>query len=230
MLLVPAGPFLSGRAPNSTPNTPGDPSSTVTLPAFYIDETEVTNAEYAAFCKATGHPDLAPAAPETPFPDAPFDPAFSIEPVTTVSWQDATAYAKWAGKRLPTAQEWEKAARGTDGRPFPWGSDPWTTGVPTQLQPVTSEPDRRSPYGAYNMAGNAWEWTSTRDSAGPREFDQMSKLLGTTNFSHDWYTVKGGSFAPGGSSQFASYLRRGLPSDTKSPWVGFRCARDAKGN
>jgi serine/threonine-protein kinase len=219
LLLVPAGAFLSGRPAGSPPNTPGDPSSTVTLPAFYIDQTEVSNAEYAAFCKATGHP--APKAAGSTDPS---------DPVTGVSWQDANAYAQWAGKRLPTAQEWEKAARGTDGRPFPWGADPWTTGVPTQLQPVTSEPDRRSPYGAYNMAGNAWEWTSTRDSAGPREFEEMSKLLGTTNFSHDWYTVKGGSFAPGGSSQFATYLRRGLPSDTKSPWVGFRCARDAKGN
>jgi serine/threonine-protein kinase len=218
MLLVPAGPFEMGRPAGSSPQTPGDPARQVTLPAFYIDETEVSNAQYRRFCEATGHP-----TPQNAGSTAPDDP------VTGVSWNDAEAYAKWAGKRLPTQEEWEKAARGTDARPFPWGAQPWTNGVPAHLEPVTSEPSRRSPYGAYNMAGNAWEWTATRDAAGQLEFDQMRRLLGSDKFSREWYVVKGGSFAPGGSSQFASYLRRGLPSDTKSPWFGFRCARDLKG-
>ncbi len=215
MLLVPAGAFESGRPIGSSPSIPGDPPQQVTLPAFYIDETEVSNAEYRRFCQATGHVEPQTAGYKTALD----------EPVTGVSWEDADAYAKWAGKRLPTQQEWEKAARGTDGRPFPWGSEPWTSGVPVHLEPVTSEPSRRSPYGAYNMAGNAWEWTATRDPAGQREFDDMRHVLGSDNFSRQWYTIKGGSFSPGGSAGFASYLRRGFPSDKTSPWIGFRCAR-----
>ncbi|HEY0786557.1 MAG TPA: SUMF1/EgtB/PvdO family nonheme iron enzyme [Acidobacteriaceae bacterium] len=215
MLLVAAGPFAFGRPAGTTAATPGDPSQQITLPAFYIDETEVPVSEYRRFCRSTGHPE--PASPQA-------DPD---QPVTNVSWEDAEAYARWAGKRLPTREEWEKAARGTDGRPFPWGSEPWTEGVPAHLEAVTAEPSRRSPYGAYNMAGNAWEWTASQDAAGQREFDDMRRVLGSDQFSHQWYTIKGGSFSPGGSAGFASYLRRGFPSDGKSPWIGFRCAKDA---
>jgi formylglycine-generating enzyme required for sulfatase activity len=207
MLLVAAGSFLFGgdAAGGKEPKT---------LPGFYIDETEVSNQEYQRFCQATGH-----AGAQTPnqAPD---------EPVAGISYDDAAAYAAWAGKRLPNEEEWEKAARGTDGRLYPWGNTPWTDAVPTHLEPVLSEPSRRSPYGAYNMAGNVWEWTASRFDYGPDEAAQIKKLLGNSNFSSTWYTMKGGSFSPGGAGSFAAYARRGLPADARSPWIGFRCVRD----
>ncbi len=207
MLLVAGGPFLFGGSAAG-----GEEHKT--LPSFYVDETEVSNQEYQRFCQATGH-----AGAQTPnqAPD---------EPVGGVSYDDAAAYAVWAGKRLPSEEEWEKAARGMDGRPYPWGTTPWTEAVPTQLEPVLSEPSRRSPYGAYNMAGNVWEWTASRFEYGPEEAAQIKKLLGNRNFSSTWYTMKGGSFSPGGASNFAAYGRRGLPADARSPWIGFRCVRD----
>ncbi len=211
MLLISAGPFIFG---NNAPD-PAYPRQALTLPAFYIDQTEVSNAEYLEFVQATGRV----------FVNAAQAAAKPQEPVTAITEQDAQAYATWAGKRLPTEQEWEKAARGTDGRPFPWGSEPWTTGVPDTLQPVTSFADRKSPYGALNMAGNAWEWTDTRSDAGEREFADMKAASHSDDFSRTWYTLKGGSFSPRGSAGFAVYLHRGFPQDKGSPFIGFRCAK-----
>lgn len=208
MVLVPAGQFLFG---DKTEN------KTMNLPAFYIDETEVSNAEYQRFSQATGR-----EAPKTQ--DYTTHPDY---PVSGVSYQDAAAYAAWAGKRLPTEEEWEKAARGTDGRNFPWGDNAWTTGVPNKLQPVNSQPSRLSPYGAYNMAGNVWEWTTTPYAPQPEELAAMKRLLNGQPFSSTWQIIKGGSFAPNGSDNFAISKRRGLPSDGRSPFIGLRCVRDA---
>ncbi len=212
MLLVPAGGFVYG---SNSPDSP-TPQQTVTLPAFYVDATEVSNEEYRRFATATGRP--IPESVQSAAPN---------EPVAMVSQLDAAAYAAWAGKRLPTEQEWEKAARGTDGRPFPWGATPWTSGVPDHLQPVDSFPDRRSPSGAYNMAGNVWEWTSSTYTPVPAELADMEKNLHTTAISHEWPRIKGGSFSPNGSRGFSVYLRRGFPSDQHSPIIGFRCVKSA---
>jgi serine/threonine-protein kinase len=211
MALVTAGPFLFGEKG-------GSDAKTMTLPGFYIDETEVSNAEYQKFCQATGHP----APPTT---DYATHPDF---PVTGVSYEDATAYAAWAGKRLPTEEEWEKAARGTDERTFPWGDAPWDTGVPQKLEPVDSEPARRSPYGVYNMAGNVWEWTASPYSPEPADLAAMRRLAAGKNFSSQWQVIKGGSFPSGGSGYFAISKRRELPADQRSPSIGFRCVRDAR--
>jgi formylglycine-generating enzyme required for sulfatase activity len=210
MLLVSAGPFHFGQKGAAD-------AETVDLPAFYIDETEVSNAEYRRFCEATGH-----AAPQTPDYNAHPD-----YPVSGVSYEDALAYASWAGKRLPTEAEWEKAARGTDEHTFPWGDAAWTSGVPVQLQPVNSEPERRSPYGAYNMAGNVWELTASPYDPQPSDIANMKKIAGGANFSSTWRVTKGGSFSPGGSDNFAISKRRGLPVDARLRVIGFRCARDA---
>jgi eukaryotic-like serine/threonine-protein kinase len=208
MLLVPAGDFHFGAASDGSMRT-------VSLPAFYIDETEVSNEEYRGFCQATGR-----APPQSR--DFDQQPDY---PVTNVSYDDAVAYATWAGRRLPTEEEWEKAARGADERTYPWGDAAWTEGVPVQLQPVTSEPLRRSPYGAYNMAGNAWEWTATPYAPTAEDNAGMKKLLKDQSFSADWRTIKGGSFAPGSREDFDISKRRGLPIDARSVWIGFRCVR-----
>jgi hypothetical protein len=104
MLFIPAGEFLYG-----------DQKVTLALPGFWIDKTPVTNAEYARFVALTGHAPPAHWGGQTPPRE------ISDHPVIQVSWYDAAAYARWAGKRLPTEQEWEKAARGVDGRVYPWG-------------------------------------------------------------------------------------------------------------
>ncbi len=210
MLLVPAGTFLFGGSADQN-------AQPVSLPAFYVDETEVSNAEFHRFCEATGHAPPQTAGYST-HPDY---------PVSGVSYADAAAYAAWAGERLPTEEEWEKAARGTDGRRFPWGDASWTSGVPTALQPVDSNPSRRSPYGAYNMAGNVWEWTASPFTPSPAEMADMKRLLKGQSFSAEWRIIKGGSFSPGGSGDFDTAKHRGLPVDARSPWIGFRCVRDA---
>ncbi len=210
MLLVPAGNFIYGSNAADSPN----PEQTLSLPAFYVDATEVSVAEYRRFAAATGK--ALPEGSQTADPNT---------PITMVSQTDAAEYAAWAGRRLPTEQEWEKAARGMDGRPFPWGTQPWTTGVPTQLQPVDSFPDRRSPSGAYNMAGNVWEWTSSTYEPGAAELADMERTLHIANFSHVWPRIKGGSFSPGGSRGFSVYLRRGFPPDQHSSFIGFRCVK-----
>ncbi len=212
MLLVPAGDFIYGSNEAGSPN----PQQTLSLPAFYVDATEVSNAEFRRFAEATGRP--LPENLQSAAPDA---------PVTMVAQTDAAEYAAWAGKRLPTEQEWEKAARGIDGRPFPWGSQPWKDGVPDHLQPVQSFPERRSPVGAYNMAGNAWEWTSSTYVPSAAEIADMEKNLHGSGFSHQWPRIKGGSFSPGGSRGFSVYLRRGFPPDQHSVLIGFRCVKSA---
>ncbi len=139
MILIPAGDFEFGET-----------KQRVSLPAFYIDKTEVSNAAYAEFCKASGR--LLPEGFPQDKPDY---------PVGNVTIVDAHAFAKWAGKRLPTAKEWEKAARGEDGRAFPWGNenDSARANVGTKrTQPVNAHADGASPYGALQMVGNVWEF------------------------------------------------------------------------
>ena len=212
MLLVPAGTFTFGSSAADSQ----EPEQTLSLPSFYVDETEVSNAEYRRFAQATGR--ALPETTSTASPD---------QPVSGVNLQDAEAYAAWAGKRLPSEQEWEKAARGTDARPFPWGTQPWTDGVPTAIESVTSNPDRRSATGAYNMAGNVWEWTESPYPHSAAEVADMQRAMRTATFSQDWSILKGGSFSPGGSRGFAVYARRGWPRDQHSALIGFRCVKDS---
>ena len=123
MVLIPAGEFLMG-SPSSDGFTDERPQRSVFLSAFRIDRYEVTNARYEQFVRATGH-----AMPTNPNPSAtlwndgqPY-PGSDTHPVVNVNWHDAVAYCAWAGKRLPTEAEWEKAARGTDARLYPWGNE-----------------------------------------------------------------------------------------------------------
>ncbi len=158
MVLIPAGWFLMG-SPEGVGGSDEHPQHKVWVDAFWIDRYEVTNAQYEKFMKATGH-----SVPEF-WNDDDFNKP--EHPVVGVSWDDAVAYAQWAGKRLPTEAEWEKAARGgLVGKRYPWGDgishynanfegtegrDRWNG-----TSPVGSFPPNR--YGLYDMAGNAWEW------------------------------------------------------------------------
>jgi len=183
MMLVPAGEFLMGSS-DADPKASDDekPQHTVYLDAFWIDRTEVTNAQYAQFLNALGthtgacgRHDCAETKREDKYShilggtqDGSYvvESGFEDHPVTQVSWYGAQAYCAWAGARLPTEAEWEKAARGTDGRSYPWGNEPpdcdkaqyGNCGGGTA--PVGSRLADASPYGALDMAGNVWEWVA----------------------------------------------------------------------
>lgn len=175
LVYVPAGEFVMGAAANDSAASPDEkPQHPVALDAFWIDRTEVTNAQYrkcieAGICRR-------PQSPETNYED----PVFDTYPIVNVSWYDAQTYCQWAQRRLPTEAEWEKAARGTDGRTYPWGNNSvagdkvnfcdkhcsytwrsrqiddgyaWTS-------PVGHYLNGASPYSALDMAGNVWEWVA----------------------------------------------------------------------
>jgi serine/threonine-protein kinase len=214
MRLVPAGAFLSGE--KNQPDETG---------AFYIDETEVSNAAYARFCTETKH-----ALPRD------FKPDQLRLPVVNVTISDAEAFATWAGKRLPTAKEWEKAARGTHGRAYPWGEikDPRRAGVadnpdlkPPKLQPADALPASASEFGAVNMLGNAWELV--RDSIHPsaqavRNFAGLSPPAIATE---PWVSIRGGSFKTPLDPQLC-WDYQAIPARLASDDIGFRCAKDVK--
>jgi formylglycine-generating enzyme required for sulfatase activity len=154
MVRVPAGEFRMGDESDAD-----NPRHSVKLSEYWIYKTPVTVGQYRRFCQATGR-----KMPEAP----PFNKGWTAEdhPIVRVNWDDAYAYAKWAKVELPTEAQWEKAARGTDGRRYPWGSD-WDPGrcrCSTSHQecggtsPVGSFPSGQSPYGCLDMAGNVWEW------------------------------------------------------------------------
>ena len=190
MVFIPAGEFLMGSTDaDKAARDSEKPQHTLYLPAYFIDRTPVTNAQYRRFIEAGGYanPDYwreAIAAGrwrdgkyidyDGEHRDRPLlwdDPRFNddSQPVVGVTWYEALAYSRWAGKRLPNEAEWEKAARGTDGRIYPWG-DVWREGRANTAElgirrttPVGRfSPEGDSPYGAVDMAGNVWEWCSTR--------------------------------------------------------------------
>ncbi len=159
MVLVPAGEFTMG----STMGDDEKPVHRLYLNAFYMDKYEVTVGQYAKYLGVTGMEEPSDW-------DIMNQPQHSKRPVVNINWSDAATFCKWAGKRLPTEAEWEKAARGTDGRTYPWGNE-----APTRLHanfgkkdwdnhmalvPVGSFEMGKSPYGIYDLAGNAWEWVN----------------------------------------------------------------------
>jgi len=162
MLLVPEGPFTMGSDDEGEADE--RPAHTVTLPAFYLDELEVTNGAYlrcveARRCKA---PDPRNADANNVGPDRRF--RGPRQPVSSVPWDSAKAYCEMVGKRLPTEAEWEKAARGGEGRSFPWGED-----APSEERAVFgaritadvgTHPLGRGPYGHLDLTGNVWEWVA----------------------------------------------------------------------
>jgi formylglycine-generating enzyme required for sulfatase activity len=209
MVLIPAGPFLAGA-------TDGDlderPVRRVRLPAFHIDRTEVTRTAYSACVRARACP------PPVDYPDQ----QVPSLPQTGVSFAAAVAFCRFVAKRLPTELEWEKAARGPDGRRFPWGAvadceranygvwageGPCGGRHPGRPEPVGRYPSGASPYGALDLAGNVWEWVDALDPADPRR-----RIL------------KGGSCCSTFLEPRASN-RVAYAADYRDADIGFRCAR-----
>lgn len=232
MVLVQSGKFLMGTASEFSNERP---ERLVYLDDFYIDKYEVTNAEYKEFVDATGRKppfvDVFWAKPYN-WHNGTYPRGTGDHPVVLVTRDDAAAYARWAGKRLASEAEWEKAARGLDGRTWPWGNmwDPNKSNIKESFinstQPVFFYEDGQSPYGCYNMAGNVTEWTADWYSENyysrAPEKNPPGPVRGRTR------VARGG----GWDSNINLYARTGyrynLPANTKSASLGFRCAMDAK--
>lgn len=221
MSLIAAGPALLGADRHP-----------VSVGAFYMDLTEVSNRAYGAFCQATGASIPAGGLGD---PDL---------PVVNVSFSDAEAFARWAGKRLPRPEEWEKAARGAQGQALPWGDAPDPShanvggdGAPSGLQPVQSHTDGKSPYGVLNLIGNVWEWVDARTFPGKAQIDSLSAeswaraLRPPLSPDEPYMQIRGGSFSLLASARAEDlpqlvYDFAVLPARARRPEVGFRCAKD----
>ena len=166
LVYVPSGLFQMGAAEDDLAATDSEqPQHAVFLDAYWIDRTEISNGSYAR-CVQAGK--CRPPASKSSKTRLIYygDSRFSAYPVIFVSWSDAEAYCHWAGRRLPTEAEWEKAARGVDGRLYPWGDNKPTVSLANldnlvgDTMPVESYPSSASPFGAFNMAGNVSEWVA----------------------------------------------------------------------
>jgi formylglycine-generating enzyme required for sulfatase activity len=199
---------------------------TAEVRAFFVDEAEISNAEFKRFLEASGYRPKHPENFLKHWPDGVMPADIAELPVVYVDLDDARAYAAWAGKRLSTEPEWHLAAQGTDGRAWPWGNDfdaarCNTTG--DRALPVRSLPEGRSPFGCYHMSGNVWEWTeSERDDAHTR----FAIIRGGSYFKAEgsiWYV-------PGGPQPCTSHAKFLLmwPGLNRCATIGFRCVRDAE--
>jgi serine/threonine-protein kinase len=221
MILVPAGGFQMGRAKRS-----------VYLDAFYMDATPVTNADFVRFVEVTGyHPtDEGAGRFLSHLPHRKIPKGKEAHPVVYVSWADAGAYATWAGKRLPTEAEWEKAARGTDGRKYPWGrSEPGPRKANYgkargDTLPVGSFPEGASPYGILDLAGNVWEWCNEYDDPDFYADGPAHNPSNTQGGKKARLVMRGGSYMYG-TRALRTYSRTSFEGHYRFGDGGFRCAR-----
>jgi len=233
LVLIPGGEFLMGSDPKKDGRAyeAEQPQHRVYLPDYHISRTPVTNAQYAAFVKASGY--------KTPSHWEDGKPPVDKEdyPVVYISWYDTTAYCKWLSEkngrtyRLPSEAEWEKAARGARGGIYPWG-DAWDAercnskeSGPDDVMPVDAHPGGASPYGVLDMAGNVWEWTGSLFK--PYPYDALDgredpRLLGKR-------VLRGGAYYSTARRVRCAYRDSGYPDDWRGNY-GFRvCVASARG-
>jgi formylglycine-generating enzyme required for sulfatase activity len=228
MVFVPAGDFLMGSTVNDVYRiADGDefPQRKVWVDDFYIDVHEVTNAQYKVYVDSM----KVPAPPR--WANGNYGIGEDGLPVISITWEEAAAYAKFVGKRLPTEAEWEQAARGTDARTYPWGDsfDRLHANNGDHLVPIMTYPLGVSPYGAYDMAGNAAEWVDGHYAPYPRaQTDVLPRDLPDRK-----EVFKGGDrrvYRGGSWNTFPKYLRcsnrESAPPGKRWVYVGFRCAMD----
>jgi formylglycine-generating enzyme required for sulfatase activity len=242
MIHVPEGAFLMGST-DADPKAGNDekPQHRVTLGAFWIDRVEVTNLRYVRFLNALGdhrgtcdgHECIETQEGDRDSRIYQADGRYQVEryyeehPVIEVTWYGAQAYCEWAGARLPTEAEWEKAARGDDGRPFPWGAKAADCNraqyadCEGETIPVGSRPAGASPYGALDMAGNVWEWVA--DWYDPTHYNISSAQNPTGPDSGLRKVFRGGSW--GYPAAFIRTTDRARNRPTYAGFnIGFRCA------
>jgi formylglycine-generating enzyme required for sulfatase activity len=225
LLYVPAGEFTMG---SETGKDEEKPIHTIYLDGFWIDQTEVTNRQYA-LCVTAGQC-ISPNETDSSLRSIYYgNSEFDDYPVIYVNWNMAKTYCEWAGRRLPTEAEWEKAARGMDERTYPWGEDiscneanydPKDScfGDTTIAGNFTSG---ESPYGVYDMAGNVWEWVSDWYSETYFQDSPLANPLGPD--SGQYRVLRGGSFDSGTSGVRTINRYRYEPTYTLLS-IGFRCA------
>jgi len=267
MVYVPAGEFLRGTSIDRARALAAQfgayfavetPQRSIDLDAYYMDKFEVTNQQYAQFLAVLAPAGRPYAHPQAPPPKDPI-PAYwydrrlngATHPVTGVDWYDAATYCHWAGRRLPTEAQWEKAARGPSGQEYPWGNT-WNAAyannaeltfgqpilshtqwlqllAPLRLEalqqltkPVGSFPEGVSPYGVYDMGGNLWEWC--QDSYQKDYYHSAPSRNPSGPSSSAYKVLRGGCWSSHRGMLRAAYRNYDLATDRHLE-VGFRCVR-----
>jgi len=219
LITIPAGAFLRGTKPTEARGFPADelPQKSVTLNEYEIYRDEVTVKQYQQFCTETNR--KMPKSPDWGLQDN--------KPMVNVTWQDAVDYAAWAGGKLPTEAQWEKAARGTDGKIFPWGNSFSLTRCVSLTDDRTSPADEydltddESVYGVRHMAGNVMEWCYDWYDAAFYDIGTDKNPAGPENGTAK--VLRGGSFRYNLPSRFRCAARYSFEPNYAGQGVGFRC-------
>ncbi len=245
MVWIPPGPFWMGSDEVDSENEglqlgfpqpwfeDEHPKQKITLKGFYIDRYEVTQGKYLNFVRATGH------RPPPHWRNGEYKVGTADHPVSFVDWYDANDYCRWLGKRLPTEAQWEKAARGPDGRTYPWGMQfdikkghlSPASDVNMKLAPVGTYRSGTSPYGVFDLVGNVWEWTDSWYLPYPgstlrkAEFGMKHRVVRGLSF-HSLGHYPGGAYIRVLEVYARAATRSYDPPSERLEDLGFRCAKE----